>query len=92
MDNELRKTLAAQKREIDSLNGELAALRSLLFYLLDAASIGSNEMVRRVFDAAAEHIENEAIRRGKTASPEHLVKALGIIEDFRAKIFPNTHK
>lgn len=93
MADDLRDALAAHKHEIESLNGELVAVRALLFYLLDALSATeSNNMIRRVFDAAADHIEHAAISQGKAASPEHLVKALGIVEDFRAKIFPNPHK
>jgi hypothetical protein len=89
-EEEIRAALVAHKREIESLNGELFALRALLFYLLDFSA--RNDMVRGVFDAAADHVENAAIRHGKSASPEHLVKALGIVEDFRAKIFPNVKK
>lgn len=89
---ELKQALASHKHEIESLNGELFAVRALLFYLLDLAAVESNDMVRRVFDEAANHVEDAAIRFGKAASPEHLVKALGIIEDFRSKIFPNTKK
>ena len=92
MDKETHAVLAAHKKEIDSLNGELVAVRALLFYLLDFAALQSNDMVRSVFDAAADHVESAAIRHGKSASPEHLVKALGIIEDLRSKIFPNVKK
>jgi hypothetical protein len=92
MTDEIKTILAAHKREIESLNGELFALRALLFYLLFFSSAKSDDIVRRVFDAAANHAEDAAIRHGEAASPEHLVKALGIIEDFRAKIFPNTKK
>ena len=92
MTEDIRKALADHKHEIESLNGELFALRSLIFYLLDFSARQSDDMIRRVFDAAADHVESAAIRHGKTASPEHLVKALGIVEDFRAKIFPNVKK
>jgi hypothetical protein len=88
-DEEIRQVLAAHKREIESLYGELFALRALLFYLLEFSARTSDDMVRGVFDAAADHVENASIRHGKSASPEHLVKALGIVEDFRSKIFPN---
>jgi hypothetical protein len=91
-DDEIRAALTAHKGEIESLNGELAALRALLFYLLDFSARESDDMVRRVFDAAADHLEDAAVRHGKSASPEHLVKALGIVEDLRTKIFPNVKK
>jgi hypothetical protein len=91
-DDEIRAALAAHKSEIESLNGELTALRALLFYLLDFSARKSDDMIRSVFDAAADHVEHAAIRHGKSASPEHLVKALGIVEDFRTKIFPNVKK
>jgi hypothetical protein len=87
---QIREALVAHKREIESLNGELFAVRALLFHLL--AAIGPNDMIRGVFDNAADHAENESIRFGKAASPEHPVKALGIIEDFRAKIFGKPEK
>jgi hypothetical protein len=92
MADEIMAALAGHKREIESLNGELFAVRALLFYFLDEASVKSPDIVRAAFDHAANHIEDSAIRFGKSASPEHLVKALGIVEDFRAKIFPNVKK
>lgn len=79
------------QHEIESLNGEMFALRALLFYTLDVMSRTSPHAVRTVFDAAANHAENAAIRFGKSASPEHLVKSLRIIEGFRSKIFPDKH-
>lgn len=91
-DDEIRETLATQKHEIDRLNGELLAVRTLLFYFLDRAATGSPDLVRAAFDNAADLIERVAISAGKSASPEHTVKALEIVEDFRAKIFPNARK
>lgn len=79
------------RREIESLNGEMFALRALLFYTLDVMSRSSPDAIRTIFDAAANHAEDTAIRFGKSASPEHLVKSLRIIEDFRSKIFPSKH-
>lgn len=76
------------KHEIERLNGELFAVRALLFYFLDAASVNSPGLVKSAFDNAADHIESATITFGKSASPHHLAKALEIVEDLRSKIFP----
>jgi hypothetical protein len=76
------------QHEIERLNGELFALRALLFYFLDAASVQSPAIVRAAFDNAADHVESATVAFGKSASPLHLAKALEIVEDLRSKIFP----
>lgn len=50
IDEEARKALADHKHEIDKLNGELLAVRTLLFYFLDKAATGSPDLVRAAFD------------------------------------------
>ena len=80
-EDEIIQALISQKREIERLNGELFAVRALLFYFFTRSQASTPDAIRLAFDDAAQHAENEAIRLGKAASPEHLVKALGIIED-----------
>lgn len=74
--------------EIERLNGELFAIRALVFYLLDHLRIRDPNLINMVFDAAADHAEAMTLKEGKKASPQHLAKALEIIEDFRSKIVP----
>lgn len=92
MSDKIREALAAHKREIESLNGELVAVRALLFYFLSRSQTRAPDPIRLAFDDAANHIEHAAISAGKAASPEHLVKALGIIDDLRSKIFGNAQR
>ncbi len=76
------------RREIERLNGELFALRALLFYFLRQLQPHAPGVIRAAFDAAADHAEAMALRFGADASPLHVAKALEIIEDFRARIVP----
>lgn len=72
--------------EIESLNGELFAYRAMLFYFLRSFFIHAPDIVRISLDEAADHAEQQTIAAGTNASPQHLAKALEIIEDFRSKI------
>ena len=92
VDQIARDALGDHKHEIERLNGELLAIRTLLFYFMDGATVSSPHLVRTAFDNAADFIERFTISAGKTASPEHTVKALEIVEDLRSKIFPKTER
>lgn len=72
--------------EIERLNGELFAFRAMLFYFLQRMFMHAPDIVRVVLDDAANHAETATIASGAKASPQHLAKALEIIEDFRSKI------
>jgi hypothetical protein len=73
--------------EINSLAAETLAIQHILTQVLygisemspavkDAVRLGSND--------AASDLEDFAIRRGKTASPDHVVRALRVVEQLRA--------
>ena len=72
--------------EIERLSGETLALQTILFWLLFHIERKAPEPIKSAFDDAANLVEAQAIEKGRSASPEHLVKALEIIEQFRASI------
>lgn len=76
------------RHEIERLNGELFAFRAMLFYFLQSFAPHGLPIVKSAMDAAANYAEEMTLRFGKQASPEHLAKALEIIEDFRSKLIP----
>ena len=68
------------------LHAETLALQAILtnvFYELKSLDPVFADAIARGFDNAASQIENLPIQAGKTVPAEHLVKALGIIEDLR---------
>lgn len=74
------------KFELESLNGELFAYRAMLFYFLHRFFLHAPDIVRTSIDDAADHAEQMTIAAGANASPQHLAKALEIIEFFRKSI------
>lgn len=72
--------------ELERLNGELFAYRAMLFYFLKRFFMHAPDIVRAALDEAADHAETVTLKFGSDASPQHLAKALEIIEDFRSKI------
>jgi hypothetical protein len=81
--------------EINSLAGETLAIQVVLASVLREIS----KIDRRLFDAiklgfddGASKIEDTAIRLGKAASPDHLVKAIRIVEELRTATLGNPDK
>ena len=72
--------------EIASLGAETLAIQAVLTNVLlqvgkeNSALAGA---IRRGLDDAANEIEDFAIRLGKSGRPDHVVKALGVIEELR---------
>ena len=65
-----REAVRTHQREIERLNGELLAVRTLLFYFMNGATVSSPDLVRTAFDNAADFIERFAISAGKSARSE----------------------
>jgi hypothetical protein len=73
-------------KEIYYLFAETLALEHILsnvLYELKLLDPRYAEAISRGFDNAARHIEDLAVQAGKASPPEHLVKALEIIENLR---------
>jgi hypothetical protein len=80
------------QRQIDILKGETLALQLIVGQLSQAIANSSPSgaaTVRLAFDEAANHAEQVAIVYGKTASPNHTVAALRIVESMRAAVLRN---
>ena len=81
--------------EIDALAAETLALQAIVTNVF--CQIGKDDVVlslaiRRGLDDAVNEIENLAIRLGKTARPDHVVKAVRVIEELRAASLGNQDK
>jgi hypothetical protein len=73
--------------EIQSLHAETLALNWIIAQVLRRIAQSDQKLadaICRGFNDAASDIENLAIRAGKAASPDHLVKALRIVEELRS--------
>jgi hypothetical protein len=73
-------------RELRLLAAETLALQQILSCVLYELKSGNAELaavIGRGFDQAASQIENMAIKAGKSVPPEHLVKALRVVEELR---------
>jgi hypothetical protein len=73
-------------QEIAALGAETLALQSILTNVL--LQLGKEDLIiglaiRRGFDDAANEIENLAIQLGKAARPDHVIKAVRVIEELR---------
>jgi hypothetical protein len=82
-------------QEIIALSAETHALQSILVHVLGRLAVKDAaiaEAIRLGFDDAASSTENTAIKFGKTASSDHLVKAIAIIEELRAATLGNPDK
>jgi hypothetical protein len=74
-------------KEITSLAAETLALQAILTHILGRICQADDRLasaVRGGFDEAASEIEDLAIKFGRTASADHVAKALGIVETLRA--------
>jgi hypothetical protein len=83
------------ENEINSLAAETLALQTLFVELcrgLIVMSPQGRSTIARVFDHAADITEHIAIKHGKSASPEHTVKALGIVEKLRTAVLGDQQK
>jgi hypothetical protein len=83
------------EHEINSLAAETLAIQTLLTHVLGRLAQADPQMyaaIKAGFDDAASDAENTAIKFGKTASPHHIVKALGIIEALRTATLGNPDK
>jgi hypothetical protein len=75
-----------KEHEIASLGAETIALQAVLTNVLHQLALSNPDLggaIRLGLDNAANEIESLAITAGKTARPDHLVKALGIVEELR---------
>jgi hypothetical protein len=74
-------------REINLLAAETIAIQNILAQVLWRISEISPDLknaIRQGFSDATSSVEDSAIRLGKVASPDHLVKAISIVEELRA--------
>jgi hypothetical protein len=83
------------EREIHALAAETLALQYVLtqtLFRLSRLGPDVNHAIIEVFDDAANIAEQTAIHLGKSASPEHTVKALRVVEEMRAVVFGDQNK
>jgi hypothetical protein len=72
--------------EINSLAAETIAIQNVLaqvLYRISRISPAFETAILQGFNDAASSIEDSAIIHGKAASPDHLVKAIRIVEELR---------
>lgn len=74
------------KHEIESLSGQALAFETMLFWLLFHIRRNNADPIKQALDDSANTIEAQTIAAGTTASPQHLAKALGIVEHFQKSI------
>lgn len=83
------------QQQLDTLKGETLALQMILGSLctrLYQISPQTGSAVRAAFDDAAGFAEQIAIACGETASPQHTVEALRIVEKMRAVAVRDHHQ
>jgi len=82
------------EKEILALSAQVLAMNILVASVF--SKLVKNRALRPAiiegFDQAADVAERVAIHFGKAASPEHTVKALGIIEELRGVVLGNQGK
>jgi hypothetical protein len=74
------------EKEILALNAEKMAIQNILvnvLYRLGRLNPAFGEAIKHGFDDAANMVEQIAIAHGQAARPEHLVRALKIVEELR---------
>jgi len=75
------------RKEFYTLAAEPMAIQTIIVNVLGRigdADPRLRDAIRAGFDDAASQIESLAIKLGKASSPDHAVKALGIVEQLRA--------
>jgi hypothetical protein len=73
-------------QELDALAAETVAIQNVLAHVLYRISQLDDRFhgaIKQGFDDAASGVEDLAIRFGKAASPDHLVKAIRVVEELR---------
>jgi hypothetical protein len=83
------------EREIHALAAENLAIQYVLTQALRRISRLNPEAktaILQAFDDAAGVADSFAVFAGSTASPEHTVKAIRIVEEMRAVVFGNKDK
>ena len=82
------------EKEIQALSAETLAFSLILGNVLGklAKNPSVREAIAEGFDRAADGAESIAVRLGKSASPEHTVKAMRIIEEMRAAVLGDEGK
>jgi hypothetical protein len=90
----MRKTEMDTEKEIRALAAETLALSIVLGNVLSklAADPSLKAAIVKGFDQSADVADSIAIQFGKTASPDHTVKALKIIEEMRVMVLGNDGK
>lgn len=85
----------ADQHQIASLAAETLALQAVLTNVLHQISQTNPDldgMIRLGFDNAANENENLAITAGGAAGPDHLVKALSVVESLRVMTLGDRNK
>lgn len=83
------------KQEIEALAGETLAIQVILTNVLRqmlTINPRAHGAIVAGLNNAANQIEDMAIRFGKTASPEHTVKAIRIVEELRTAVLGDHDK
>jgi hypothetical protein len=82
------------ENEIHSLAGETLALQTILGFLCYrlAATGPETAAIAGAFDDAADLIEIGALKFGKSASPQHSIHALRVVEELRTAALGNHKK
>jgi hypothetical protein len=83
------------KQQIEALSGETLAIQVILVNVLRRLRTVDPTLADAIvagLDDAANQAEYFAIRVGKSASPQHTVKALRIVEELRTAILGNHDK
>jgi hypothetical protein len=82
------------EKEIQALSAETLAFSIMLGSVLSklAKDPTLRFTITQAFNEAADVAQSVAVRFGKSASPEHTVKALRIIEEMRAMVLGDENK
>jgi len=91
----LEKFAIDYEAEITALAAETLALQTVLVHVLGRLAVldaGLADAIKFGFDDAASDAESTAIKFGKSASPDHMVKALHIVEELRTATLGNPDK
>jgi len=82
------------EKEIHALSAETLAFSIILGSVLSKLAMDRTLRftITEAFNEAADVAQSVAVQFGKSASPEHTVKALRIIEEMRAMVLGNESK
>jgi hypothetical protein len=80
-------------REIALLHAETFAMQAVMIHLIrELSRAGLEPAVSAALNGAASQVEDIAIALGKAASPDHMVKAIRVVEEIRAATLGNHDK